>query len=155
MSNKNGRKKSWVKRLLIAGLVLVLILAGIYWYVATEKFADTKDEEAMFTISANDFIHEFQVNDSAANKKYREQIVTVNGRISDLESPDTSTVNVKFIDKATGAYVIFAFQEQHIHEAQGLKIGDSISVKGACSGLAYSSILEVPYITFKRSTLNK
>ncbi|HTE34701.1 MAG TPA: hypothetical protein VK666_30185, partial [Chryseolinea sp.] len=99
MSNKNGRKKSWVKRLLIAGLVLVLILAGIYWYVATEKFADTKDEEAMFTISANDFIHEFQVNDSAANKKYREQIVTVNGRISDLESPDTSTVNVKFIDK--------------------------------------------------------
>jgi uncharacterized membrane protein len=149
------QKRPWLKKLMIAGLVLVVIAAGIYWYVATEKFSDTKDRKAAFTVSAIDFIREFRKDDSAANKKYREKIVTVNGRVSELESPDSATVNIKIIDTATGDYAIFAFQEQHLAEARSVKTGDSISIKGSCSGLSYSDILDLYYIPFKRSALNK
>lgn len=155
MMHTTKTKGPWRKRLWILFIVLVVIGAGIYWYVATEKFSDTKDREAAHTVSAIDFIREFVKDDSAANKKYREQIIVVNGRISELEAPDTSTVNIKFVDTTSGAYAIFAFQEQHVNEAKGLNVGDSVSVKGSCSGVAFSSILEVPYISFKRSTLNK
>lgn len=154
MTNTTSKKTTWGKKFALAGLIVVVVLLGVYWYAATKKFPDTNDRQAAFTVDAMDFIREFQADDSAANKKYREQIVTVSGRISELESPDTSTVNIKFID-TSGAYVIFAFQEQHLHEAKGLKKGDLVSVKGSCSGVAYSTILEVPYITFIRSALNK
>jgi uncharacterized membrane protein len=148
------QKKSWSKNLLIVFLVLVVFAACIYWYVATEKFSDTSDRKAAFTVSAIDFIREFRKDDSLANQKYREKIVTVNGRISELESPDSATVNVKIIDTTTGDYAIFAFQEQHLDEAKTLKTGDSISIKGSCSGVSYSEILDLYYIPFKRSALN-
>jgi hypothetical protein len=113
------------------------------------------DKKAAFTVNAVDFIREFRTDDSAANLKYSEKIVIVNGRVSELESPDSATVNVKIIDAVTGDYAIFAFQEQHLPEAKTLKTGDSISIKGSCSGVSYSEILDLYYIPFKRSALNK
>jgi hypothetical protein len=148
-------KRSWVKKLLIIILILIVSGAAIYWYIATEKFADTKDRKAVFTENAIDFIREFRKDDSASNRKYRQKIVTINGRVSELESPDSATVNIKFIDTITGDYAIFAFQEQYLSEAKSIKVGDSISVKGSCSGSIYSDLLDAYNIGFIRSTLNK
>jgi hypothetical protein len=147
-------KRSWVKRLLVIGLILVAIAAGIYWYVATEKFSDTKDTKATFTVNAMDFIKEFEKDDKAANKKYGDQIIVVNGRVAEVEPVDT-TINIKFIDTTTSSYIIFAFQEQHLAEAKTVEVGDSVSIKGSCSGGIQSEILGNEAITFKRCTLNK
>jgi type II secretory pathway pseudopilin PulG len=154
MAQPPKRKKPWLKKILIAVLAIVVILAGVYWYVATEKFSDTKDREAAYTLNALDFIREFQQNANAANEKYSDKIITLNGRVSQIESADT-TLNIKFIDPATASYAIFAFQQQHLAEARTIKVGDSISIKGSCSGGIYSTILDATAITFKRSTLNK
>lgn len=148
------KKKSTKKKILWGILILVIILAAIYFYVATEKFSDTKNRESAYTVSAIDFIREFQQGDSAANSKYTDKIITVNGRVSQIEAADT-TMNIKFIDPSTSSYVIFAFQQQHLTEAKTINVGDSIAVKGSCSGGVYSEILGVEAISFKRSTLDK
>ncbi|MBL7738398.1 MAG: hypothetical protein JNK14_04210 [Chitinophagaceae bacterium] len=155
MSQQTIKRNPWRKRILVSVLILAVAVAGIYWYVATEKFSDTKDRKAAYTVNALDFIREFQQDDSAANMKYREKIITVNGRVSALEAPDTSTVNVKFVDTTTGSYIIFAFQDTHLAEGKSLKTGDTVSIKGSCSGGTYSDILEVTKIDFKRAALNK
>lgn len=144
----------WLKRLVIGGLLLLLAGGGAVWYIFNEKFTDTSERKAAFTVNAIDLIHEFQQSDSLANKKYAEKIITVNGRISELEAADT-TINVKMIDTLTDAYIIFAFQQQHLKEAKQLKEGDSVSIKGSCSGGSYSEILETEFITFKRCAVNK
>ena len=148
------KKRPWLKKILITFLLLVGIGAAIYWYIATEKFADTKDRQAAYIVNAIDFIREFEKNDSVANKKYADKIITVNGMVSEIEAADT-TVNIKFIDTTSGSYAIFAFQEQYISEAKTLKVGDSASIKGSCSGGVLSEILGTEFITFKRCTLNK
>ena len=148
-------KRPWQRRLLISILILAGTGAAIYWYIATEKFADTKDREAAFSVNAIYFIREFRKDDSVSNKKYREKIISVNGRVSELESPDSATVNIKFIDTTTGDYTIFAFQEQYLSEAKSVKVGDSVSVKGSCSGSIYSDLLDAYNIGFIRCTLNK
>ena len=148
------KKRPWLKKILITFLLLVGIGAAIYWYIATEKFADTKDRQATYIVNAIDFIREFEKNDSVANKKYADKIITVNGMVSEIEAADT-TVNIKFIDTASGSYAIFAFQEQYVSEAKTLKIGDTASIKGSCSGGVLSEILGTEFITFKRCTLNK
>lgn len=146
--------KSKYKKIVTGIIVLVLAGAGIVWYIFTEKFTDTADRKADYTVNAMDFIKEFQQNNSLANKKYTEKIIIVKGIVSEIEPADT-TVNIKMSDTATGDYVIFAFQQQHLAEAKKIKPGEEVSVKGSCSGGIYSEILETSYISFKRSALNK
>ena len=151
---QNTKKRRWLKPILIGILVIVVILAAVYWYVATEKFSDTKSRKADYSLNALDFIHEFQSDINSANAKYTDKIIVLNGRVSEIEAADT-TLNIKMVEPTTSSYVIFAFQQQHLAEAKSVKQGDSVSIKGSCSGGIYSSILEATAINFKRSTLNK
>jgi hypothetical protein len=134
----------------------VLLLAGVLviYYLFNLKYDDTATVKADFTVNAMDFIKEFKQDMGAANKKYSEKIIVVNGTVSAIEMADT-TANIKMIDTTNGAYVIFAFQQQHLAEAKAMKEGEQVSVKGSCSNGAFSSILEAEYITFKRCAVNK
>lgn len=154
MTEQQKQKNSWRRRILAAGLVLVILFAGVYWYYATEKYADTKNVKSDYTVNAIEFIREFQQQPDESNKKYTDKIITVNGIVSEIEPSDT-TLNIKFIDTASGSYAIFAFQSQHVNEVKSVKVGDQVSIKGSCSGGIYSDILEATSITFKRSTLNQ
>ena len=154
MAELQRKKNPWVKRILITGLLALVAGAIAIWFIFTEKFTDTTRREAAFTVNAMDFLQEFQKNDSLANAKYREKIITINGRVSETEAADT-TINIKMIDTATDAYIIFAFQQQHLAEAKQLKEGDSISIKGSCSVGTNSEILETEFVTFKRCAINK
>jgi flagellar basal body-associated protein FliL len=154
MSAGNPTKKSTLKKILIVIGIGLVAAAAVALYIFTDTFDDTATQKAAYTVSANPFIKEFEKDNALANKKYTEQIITVNGRISEIEAADT-TVNIKMIDTTTGSYIIFAFQQQDAAEAKKLKEGDSVSVKGSCSGGIFSEILEVESINFKRSSINK
>lgn len=145
--------KSYKKWLLII-LVLALAGAATAWYLFTLKYDDTAAVKADYTVNAVDFISEFKKDMNAANKKYSEKIITVNGTVSAVEMADT-TANIKMVDTTNGAYIIFAFQQQHLQEAKAMKEGEQVSIKGSCSNGAYSDILEAQYITFKRCAVNK
>lgn len=144
------RYKIW----LIGLGVLLLAGAGVLYYLFTLKYDDTATVKSDFTVNAMEFIKEFKQDMTAANKKYSEKIIVVNGTVSAIEMADT-TANIKMIDTTNGAYIIFAFQQQHLNEAKVLKEGAQVSIKGSCSNGAFSSILEAEYITFKRCAVNK
>ena len=154
MATGSSTKKNSIRKILIIGLVLLIAAVGVAWYIFTDTFTDTAKEKATYTFNALDFIKEFQQNDSASNKKYAEQIITINGRVTEAEQADT-TVNIKMADTATGSYIIFAFQQQDAANVKKVKQGDSISIKGSCSGGVYSNILETEFITFKRCSINQ
>jgi tRNA_anti-like len=139
----------------LAGLVLFGAGSFVYKKVMTEEYADTKSGKADYTVDALPFIKSFESGDSSVNKKYREKIIVVRGRISEVEEVDSSTINIKFIDTINGSYINFAFQQQSLGEAKDLKEGDSVAIKGSCDGGEHSDILNVTAITFKRSTLDK
>ncbi len=156
MATEGNKKKAIIKKILIVKLVLLLAAGGFAWYAFTKGFDDTAAIEADFTVNATSFLNEFKLNDAlneAANKKYSEKIITVNGRVSAVESADT-TLNLK-IENPDGAYIAFAFQQKDQAAVKQVKAGDSVSIKGSCNGASFSSILGVPYVTFKRSSLNK
>lgn len=145
--------KTW-KKIVFGGLLLLLAGAGIYWYIATDTFRDTKDRKAAFNVQADSFIGEFVKDSKAANLKYTEKIVEVSGKVTATEAADSS-INIKMAGNDGASYVIFAFQDKDMAEARAIKPGDLVSIKGSCSGGVYSSILESWSITFKRSTLSK
>ncbi|HYC39704.1 MAG TPA: hypothetical protein VEB63_04385 [Chitinophagaceae bacterium] len=140
--------------LILVPLTLLLLGAGVYMYVASEKFGDTRLKQSDFSVTARDFIREFEADQAAANLKYNDKIVTVSGRVNAVEPADTA-INVKFVDTTSGSYIIFAFQDQDLPGARKLGVGDSVSIKGSFSSGLYSDILGTTFITFKRSALEK
>ena len=143
------RYKKW----LVSFTVLLLAAVVVIWYLYTLKYDDTATVKTDYTVNAGDFIKEFQKDMATANKKYSEKIIVVNGIVSAIEMADT-TANIKMSDSTNGAYIIFAFQQQHVNEAKAMKEGEQVSIKGSCSNGAFSSILETEYITFKRCAVN-
>jgi hypothetical protein len=154
MTEIKRKRKPWLKRIIIAAVIVIAALGGIYWYVATEKFADTSSRKAVYTVNAIDFLHEFEKDNASANAKYTEKIITVNGIVSEVEAADT-TMNIIFRDTLSQSYAIFAFQEQHLAEAKSIKAGDPVSIKGSCSGGVFSPRRKITVISFKRCALNK
>ncbi|MEO6252154.1 MAG: hypothetical protein ABIO79_02580 [Ferruginibacter sp.] len=136
-------------------VIFVVLLAGgaVIWWLFNLRYEDTADVKADYTVNAIEFIQEFKQDMVAANKKYSERIIVVSGTVSAIEAADT-TANIKMIDSSS-AYIIFAFQQQHLNEAKQLKVGDRVSIKGSCSNGAFSNILETEYISFKRCAVNK
>ena len=146
--------KSWIKKLLIIAIAVVVLGAIAVWYIFNEKFTDTLKVDASYNVDAQSLLKEFTENDTLANKKYVEKIITVNGIISEVETMD-STINLKITDTITNAYIIFAFQNEQIEKIKLLKEGDKVSIKGSCSGGAYIDIAEAESVNFKRCVLNK
>ena len=148
-----GVKKNWIKRTLIIAGILLLAGIGVIWYLFSQKYEDTATVKAEYSLPAVQLIQEFKTNLAIANKKYTEKIVTVTGRVTEIESADT-TVNIKMTDTTSGSYVIFAFQSQDMKSVKEIKEGDNVSLKGSCSGGEYSNILDAHFINLKRCTIN-
>jgi len=146
-------RKSLLLKLLLVGLVILIIGGGTAWYMLTKGFGDTANTKADYTMNAMELIKEFKQDDAIANKKYAKKVITVLGKVSSIEPVDTS-LNVK-IEDSTGSYILFVFQQKDFSDVKKLKKGEEVSIRGSCSGGAYSEILETEFITFKRCSLNK
>ena len=147
----------WLLRIvfLLAGPVFAYLgFLFINQKVWGETHAETSTVKADYTVSAPALIQEFLANDSLANKKYREKMVVVNGRVSQVEALPDSSVNLQFTDSTSGSYIIFAFEKDQFEKLKNIKVSDSVSAKGSCSGSIYSNILSTTSISFKRSTIN-
>ncbi|MFZ9388763.1 MAG: OB-fold protein [Chitinophagaceae bacterium] len=122
--------------------------------VMSETFTHTRDIHADYSISATDLLKEFAANDSAANAKYREKILVVSGKATQVEQRSDSTTTIQMAD-TTGSYVVFSFDKDQLQSVNHIKTGDAVSLKGACSGSVYSEILGITFISFKRSAIHK
>lgn len=151
------KEHNWLKK--FAWLIIGPVLAFAAYkmgekYVMAETFTNTNDIKADYTVNATDLIREFMANDTAANNKYREKILVVNGRATQAEQKADSTAIIQFAD-STGSYIAFSFEKDQYEQVKQIKTGDEVSLKGSCSGSIYSEILGTTAITFKRATLNK
>ena len=151
---KNPRNKKVLKRLLLAGGLLLLLGLAVFIYFQTLKHDDTASLKVDYSVEAIPFIKEFETDNKAANKKYAEKIVAVKGIVTATEAADT-TINIKMTDTTTGSYLIFAFQDKHLPEARALRVGEHVTIKGSCSDGVYSEILGTYFISFKRSTVEQ
>ncbi|RYY53886.1 MAG: hypothetical protein EOO09_16420 [Chitinophagaceae bacterium] len=147
----------------LAGKIIFLVAAPLITWagfsfatkqIEGQEYDSTSSQESAYTLSADQLINEFRTNDSLANARYREQIITVNGNISAIDFPTDTTATIKFAD-STGSYAIFPFGKDVIAELKTYTASQPVSIKASCSGGVFSEILETEIITFKRSTLIK
>jgi hypothetical protein len=119
-------------RKLILILLIVLVAGGLYGvYLYNKKPADTHDEKADFEISAVALTRAFTLDEEASNKKYVDKILQVSGTISEVDFNSYSII----LDAADPlASVTCSFYKEEAAALAQLKRGNTVSVKGKCTG---------------------
>jgi hypothetical protein len=150
---------AWPGRGILKWALIILPLVICYFSFDAIRAKEMKGEQqsthelkADYTVDAIALIKEFVSNDSLANARYREKILTVTGNISEMNSTD-STATISFAD-STGSYAIFDFEKTELPKLKALQVGNKATITALCSGGVFSDILEMETINFKHAILN-
>lgn len=129
-----------MKKLLI--VVILLGLIGLFWgYKMWNKpHENISEQKVAFTVSANNVLGEFEKNEADANTKYINKIIKVTGKVSNIESNDsTSIVTLETDNPMSG--VICELDPYSKHPRTNFQVGESIAFKGYCTGFLSDVII--------------
>ena len=130
---------SYKRKILGFGIIIAGIVAclGLYLFQKPAERVITQDAE--FNVKATDIFNEFDKNESLANKKYLNKIVSVKGEISDISAVDSVGINVML----TADNPLFGVSCQLPFGApdSSLKVGDEVQITGLCTGKLMDVVL--------------
>lgn len=129
-----------MKKILI--VVILLGLIGLFWgYKMWNKpHENISEQKVAFTVSANNVLGEFEKNEADANTKYINKIIKVTGKVSNIESNDsTSIVTLETDNPMSG--VICELDPYSKHPRTNFQVGESIAFKGYCTGFLSDVII--------------
>ena len=85
-------------------------------------------------------VEEFNTDETTANRLYNDKVVSVKGTVLKIEN-NGDTRNIVLGDATSPEGVICEFQAEHKNEADEVRPGQQISVKGICTGMLFDVIL--------------
>ncbi len=129
--------KKWIKWW---PFIIILVLLGIAygWKEYNRKQKRTSEIEASISTTASTLVKEFEVDETTANKKYNDRVILVKGIIQSIEISDTTQ---RIILKGAAGGVIGELEKSERNKAVELKVGDSLILKGICTGFLMDVIL--------------
>ena len=141
---------------LIKSTLLSTLLLSSFFYMAVasgqEEEEDKVDEklktEKPIIVSSNELYEIYESNEIAADEKFKDKVVQVNGKIFDIsKNPmDEDEIIVKLNGLIDNEYEImgvsFYFDKTHSSEVATLSKGDEITIKGLCKGYSIGVTVE-------------
>jgi hypothetical protein len=124
-------------------IVVVLGICGIVYgiFLFNKKASDLNDVKPQFTVSSTELFSDFDSNEKAATAKYAGKVVEVSGKVAQVEfSPADSTVSITLRDDDQLSGVICTLAK-HIEKSPEIKTGETISIRGECSGMLMDVLL--------------
>ena len=112
-------KRSFPQQLLIFLSISITITSFSYLYIFHKPHRDFIQEEAFYSLSAQELLFDFQSNEERGNKKYLNQVVQISGKVT-------------LIDGFNG--IILENSVYCISEDMKVSLGDNVIVKGRCAG---------------------
>jgi len=129
-----------MKKILIAILLVIscAVMIGIYLY--NQKPIDTREVKATFQIPASELIKAFSDDEASANKNYVDQVIVVIGKVGEVKfTPTEGSISLQSDDPMSG--VTCSFYADEIKTLTRIKAGDSIKIKGKCTGKLMDVVL--------------
>jgi hypothetical protein len=118
-------------------IALAVIFASLYMF--NLKHTDMAKARPDFIISASALQNEFDLDESAASKKYINKILEVTGTISSVEPSSNDVFNITLSTGNELSSVICTFPS--IIDPSKYKAGNEITLRGECSGFLMDVLL--------------
>jgi hypothetical protein len=120
------------KRYFFAVGILLLFIAAWGIYKVTLPHRNAAGEQAVATLTAKNLFDEFQTSENVANKKWVGKVIEVSGNISSvIESGNYISIDLRA--SADGG-VNCSLLKKDLDPGNNFKPGDSITIKGKCTG---------------------
>lgn len=132
----------FIKILLAFVLVLAIIGAIGYFSFMNAPKASVEDKKAEFTIAATALFEQFEADETASNTKYIGKTVEVSGTIGEI-SKDENDAPVLLLNAGEDGFggVLCTLEGSQKEKASKLKMGQTIKVKGVCTGMLMEVII--------------
>jgi len=121
--------------LLIALALLATLLIGGYFFINTPK-AGLKSAKAAYSLTADDLYAEYAADEDAGNKKYIDQVLQVDGPISEILTDENQAMVLILKTPESEGGVMCTLEKE-----ADLSVGDEVSVKGRCTGMLIDVVL--------------
>lgn len=149
-------KRKFFFRYVILPLLVVMAAAAVYIYREYNRtHKDTAKLKPDYTVSATGLIKEFETSEQAANKKYWDKVLRVEGMIKELSKDDKGFYSIILGDTASMSSVRCSVDSMHTAEAAPLKKGSVVTVKGICTGFNSDELLGSDVILVRSVVDNK
>lgn len=136
------------KLIILAGALLCLIAAGTGYYMYNKPRTSASDSRTEKQITAQKLYEEFTNNEPKADSTYVNKVVEVKGTVVDIQKTGTSvSVLLEGQPAGTGGVNCSIVPGE---EAALPKIGESVKIKGLCTGMLMDvSIVDATIINNK------
>ena len=127
---------------LVFGIIFAgMIAAGaMAFYMYNKPHRNIETEKAAFVIGASELYDEFELDESAANEKYLDQVIDVNGTIDEVrQTNEGNTMLILLADNALVGGVSATFEE--LISEPALVRGDHVRAKCRCTGMLMDVVL--------------
>lgn len=128
------------KKIIIGILVLGIIGAFVGYKMYNKPHVDVAEASADITISANKILEAFSTDETTANKKYLDKIVAVKGEIAEMKTEKEKGIITLKTNDDFGS-ILCHLSEASTKKMSALKEGQTITVKGICTGYLMDVIL--------------
>ncbi len=135
------------KLIILAGALLCLIAAGTGYYMYNKPRTSASESRTDKHITAKKLYEAFSSNEQQANNTYVNKVVEVKGTVTDIQKTGTS-VSVLLAGEGSMGGVNCSIVPGE--EGTLPKIGESVLIKGLCTGLLMDvSIVDATIINNK------
>jgi hypothetical protein len=134
-------KKQW-KKILYGLMLMAFATAGYGFYLFNKKPADVRTLPDKYELTAYTLMNDFNKDETAANKKYLDKVIAVQGKVSDVKlEPSTGQATVILDSGDPMAAITCSFYDDEAGSLKEIKQGQEIVVKGKCTGKLMDVIL--------------
>lgn len=85
------QNKKYIKKIATGLLIFLVILFLSYKYLYHEH-RDISNEKALFSLTANEILKDFLLDESKANLKYLDKSITISGKITNIDTKNNTIV---------------------------------------------------------------
>ena len=118
--------------------LLILLTIGFGTWQGFKEYYRTNEDlsnvKADIKIDAAGFLHDYEINDSLANKKYSGKIIETNGAVKEIKKDEAGYYTVVLGETASMSSVRCSMDSVHQQDATQLAIGSSAMMRGICTG---------------------
>lgn len=131
------RGKTMKRKLLFVISGIIVITAGIGFYLYSKPNKDLERARADFRIEASDLFEEFSTDESLATEKYVDKVLEITGSLAGIQTGTRGNTILFLLDDLFGISCSMdsSYAASVKTELDQLNIGDSITIRGRCNGM--------------------
>jgi hypothetical protein len=120
------------KKIIFGISILLCCLAAWEIYKTFKPHRNVSGDETVATPSAQDLYRDFQQDETLANKKWVGKVIEVSGAISSVN--ESSGYISIYLRATTDGGINCSVLKKDLETGEKLKAGDSVTIKGRCTG---------------------